>query len=87
MKLYKRTKRTLIQLICSFLSLNQYYKIFQKSKHYQSLLEININDYIAFYIYNKYKNDISKINKYVGSFKIDKERNKLIYFRIFFDIY
>jgi hypothetical protein len=74
----------LIQLICSFLSLNQYYKIFQKSKHYQSLLEININDYIAFYIHNKFKNDISKINKYVKALKIDEERKKIIYFKILF---
>ncbi len=84
MELYKRTKRTLIQLICSFLSLNQYYKIFQKSKHFQSLLEININDYIAFYIHNKFKNDISKINKYVKALKIDEERKKIIYFKILF---
>ena len=84
MELHKRTKRTLIQLISSYLSLNKYFKIFQKSKHYQSLLEININDYIAFYIYNKYKNNIIKINKYVQESNIDEERKKIIYFKILF---
>ena len=84
MELHKRTIRTLIQLISSYLSLNKYFKIFQKSKHYQSLLEININDYIAFYIYNKYKNNIIKINKYVQESNIDEERKKIIYFKILF---
>ena len=84
MELCKRTKKTLIQLISSYLDLNKYFKIFQKSKHYQSLLEIDINDYIAFYIYNKYKNNKRKTNKYVLDLNIDKEKKKIIYFKILF---
>ena len=76
MELCKRTKKTLIQSISSYLDLNKYFKIFQKSKHYQSLLEIDINDYIAFYIYNKYKNNKRKTNKYVLDLNIDKEKKK-----------
>ena len=81
MILCKRTKGTLIQLIGSYLPIQLYFKIFKRSKSYQSLLEININDYIAYYIKNNFKSFI-QINKYLLKSSFTKKRQKIIYYKV-----
>ena len=81
MILCKRTKGTLIQSIGSYLPIQLYFKIFKRSKSYQSLLEININDYIAYYIKNNFKS-FKQINKYLLLSSFTKKRQKIIYFKI-----